>query len=240
MTEAQWLAGTDPRMMRWFLLEGQAKERKLRLFGSACCRRMWHLLSNERSRRAVEAAERYADADADGEELRFARLGAENVAETLIASAPTAEREAQASAAFAALSVTVDDWRSADYTSSNATSAAYHAATAANVPSAADARDGERAAQACLLRDIFGIPFRSISICPAWLTWNSGTVVRLAQAAYENRILPAGTRNNARLSVLADALEEAGCNDELILGHLRGGGEHYRGCFVVDALLGER
>jgi hypothetical protein len=198
---------------------------------------MWHLLTNERSRRAVEVAERYADAEVDDEELRLARVRAENVAEILIASAPTAEREAQASAACAALSVTVDAARSADSTSSNVVSAAFHAATAANVPSAANARDAERARQADLLRDIFGNPFHAVTISPALLTWNNGTVIRLAQSAYENRILPAGALDNARLAVLADALEEAGCNVELILGHLRGGGEHYRGCFVVDALL---
>jgi hypothetical protein len=67
-----------------------------------------------------------------------------------------------------------------------------------------------------------------------------GVVVCLAQAAYENRQLPPGLLDNARLAVLADALEEAGCQDPVILGHLRSGGEHVRGCFVVDALLGKR
>jgi hypothetical protein len=41
------------------------------------------------------------------------------------------------------------------------------------------------------------------------------------------------------LPVLADALEEAGCDDREFLAHLRGGGPHCRGCFVVDALLGK-
>jgi hypothetical protein len=43
----------------------------------------------------------------------------------------------------------------------------------------------------------------------------------------------------SQTAIVADALEEAGCSDEQILGHLRSGGEHYRGCFVVDALLGK-
>jgi hypothetical protein len=90
-----------------------------------------------------------------------------------------------------------------------------------------------------LLRDLVGNPFRPVNISPSWLRWNDAAVVHLAQAAYDNRILPAGTLDNARLAVLADALEEAGCTDEQILGHLRSGGEHYRGCFVVDALLGK-
>jgi hypothetical protein len=88
-----------------------------------------------------------------------------------------------------------------------------------------------------ILRDVFGNPFHPITLSTSWLSWNDGTVVRLAQAAYENRILPSGTPDNTRLAVLADALEEAGCADEQIWGHLRNGGDHHRGCFVLDALL---
>jgi hypothetical protein len=65
-----------------------------------------------------------------------------------------------------------------------------------------------------------------------------GTVVRLAQAAYDARVLPAGTLEPERLAVLADALEEAGCADEALLGHLREpGASHVRGCFALDAIL---
>ena len=63
---------------------------------------------------------------------------------------------------------------------------------------------------------------------------------RLAEDAYEQRTIPAGTLDNARLAVLADALEEAGCQDQDILGHLRlQGAMHVRGCFVIDLLLGK-
>jgi hypothetical protein len=64
-------------------------------------------------------------------------------------------------------------------------------------------------------------------------------VVRLAQAAYDDRHLPAGTLDNGRLAILADALEEAGCTDADVLGHLRGPGPHVRGCWAVDLLLGK-
>ena len=37
----------------------------------------------------------------------------------------------------------------------------------------------------------------------------------------------------------ADALEEAGCSDEAILGHLRSAGSHVRGCWAVDLVLGK-
>jgi hypothetical protein len=90
--------------------------------------------------------------------------------------------------------------------------------------------------EASLLRDIFGlIPFRPLTLSPAWQT---PTVLSLAQAAYENRILPGGTLDAERLAVLADALEEAGCSDAEILGHLRGDGPHWRGCWVVDLVMG--
>jgi hypothetical protein len=65
----------------------------------------------------------------------------------------------------------------------------------------------------------------------------SGIILRLAQAAYECRQLPVGTLDNARLAVLADALEEAGCACPQVLGHLRGQGPHIRGCFALDLLL---
>jgi hypothetical protein len=60
MTEAEWLAATDPTPMLQFLT-GKASDRKLRLIAVACCRRIWHLLTNERSRRAVDATELCAD-----------------------------------------------------------------------------------------------------------------------------------------------------------------------------------
>jgi hypothetical protein len=97
----------------------------------------------------------------------------------------------------------------------------------------------EQLAQCSMIRDIFGNPFRHIHILSTWLSWNDSIVRRLAQAASDNRTLPAGTLDNTRLAILADAWEEAGCRDEQILTHLRSGGEHYRGCFVIDALLGK-
>jgi hypothetical protein len=56
----------------------------------------------------------------------------------------------------------------------------------------------------------------------------------------DERVLPAGHLDNDRLAILADALEDAGCTDQAILGHLRGPGHHVRGCWAVDALLGRK
>ncbi len=88
-------------------------------------------------------------------------------------------------------------------------------------------------------RDIFGNPFRPVAIDPAWLAWNSGIVSRIAQAVYDNRALPAGHLDPARLAILADALEEAGCADEALLSHLRSAGPHVRGCWALDLVLGK-
>jgi hypothetical protein len=87
----------------------------------------------------------------------------------------------------------------------------------------------EKAAECCLLRDIYGNPFRRCSLDPAWLT---PTVRDLARGIYDERAFD-------RLAILADALEEADCTNDDILGHLRGPGPHVRGCWVVDLLLGK-
>jgi hypothetical protein len=90
------------------------------------------------------------------------------------------------------------------------------------------------ATQAAILRDVFGNPFRLPALDPSWRT---PAVLALAQAAYDQRALPIGTLKPKRLAVLADALEEAGCTDTPILGHLRGPGPHVRGCWAVATLI---
>ena len=83
--------------------------------------------------------------------------------------------------------------------------------------------------QTAVIRDIFGNPFRPVTLEPAWRT---ATVTSLAQTIYDERAFD-------RLPILADALEDAGCTNADILGHSRGGGEHVRGCWVVDLVLGK-
>jgi hypothetical protein len=92
--------------------------------------------------------------------------------------------------------------------------------------------------QAETLREIFRNPFRpALAIDPEWLAWRGGTVVRLARSAYGDRRLPEGSLVAGRLAVLADALEDAGCSDAELLGHLRGPGPHVRGCWALDLIL---
>ena len=80
-----------------------------------------------------------------------------------------------------------------------------------------------------LLRCIVGDPFRPVTFAPEWRT---STAVALAQAIYTERAFD-------RLPVLADALEEAGCDHPDVLAHCRGDGPHARGCWVVDGVLGK-
>jgi hypothetical protein len=86
--------------------------------------------------------------------------------------------------------------------------------------------------QPSYIRDIFGSPFRSIQINPAWLNWNDGKVRITAQSIYDERAFD-------RLPILADALLDAGCDIADILNHCRSAGPHVRGCWVVDLLLGK-
>jgi hypothetical protein len=75
-----------------------------------------------------------------------------------------------------------------------------------------------------LLRDIFGNPFRPVTFAPEWRT---DTAVTLARQMYESRDFCA-------MPILADALQDAGCDNELILDHCREPGPHVRGCWVCD------
>jgi hypothetical protein len=87
----------------------------------------------------------------------------------------------------------------------------------------------EKAAQAALLRDIFGNPFRPVTFAPSWRT---DTVLSLARQMYD-------LRDFSAMPILADALQDAGCDNDDVLDHCRGPGPHVRGCWVVDLVLGK-
>jgi hypothetical protein len=231
VTEAEWLSATDPESIL-DALGGVMTDRQRRLFGCACCRRVWHLLPDERYRRAVEVAERLADGRAD-EDARAA-------AHAAITSVPApgdrqAGRSGAARAVWYASGVLVSN--SAAFGSKHAAKAlgdvAFHSSGGADWDEARVAAEAaeavERAAQVVLLRDISGNPFRPVASTDAWRT---PTAVALVQAIYEESAFD-------RLPILADALEDAGCTDRTILDHCRGPGPHVRGCWVVDRILGK-
>jgi hypothetical protein len=234
LTEADWNKSTDPLAMfdfRW--RPGVASDRKLRLFTAACCRRLWHLCSDERSRAAVEAGERLADGLLFNPELAAIGQAATDAADEDEAVGVTRAVRRAATRALMAVDLfgrrkDVRRGKISRYTCELILEA---------LPTAQKA--GAATAQSFLLREIFGpLPFRPVTLPPSVRTWNDGCVVKLAQAAYDCRRLPAGTLEPERLAVLADALEEAGCDDVGILAHLRRGGVHVRGCWVLDLLTG--
>lgn len=97
----------------------------------------------------------------------------------------------------------------------------------------------DRAARAALVRCIFASPFRAASLVALWLPRCDRAALRLAWEAYDMRRLPEGHPDTTRLAVVADALEEAGCDDAGLLAHLRGPGPHVRGCWALDLILGK-
>jgi hypothetical protein len=83
-------------------------------------------------------------------------------------------------------------------------------------------------AQCNLLRDVFGNPFRPVAFDPAWRT---SDVLLLARGIYEERAFD-------RMPILADALQDAGCDNDDILSHLReANATHVRGCWALDLVL---
>jgi hypothetical protein len=229
MTESEWKSYTDPTPMLEYLRD-KASERKLRLFAVACCRRIQHELLEE-SRQAVEVAERFADGAATLVEVNSVRRVVEATG-----------REDNAS--YASVMVAAEDaWEAAVAVSGELASWAAHGVEVSleamgpgweqqfGTPDAAAAT--ERAAQASLLREIIGNPWHQTAAKTTWLTWHDGTAPKLAQSIYTDRAFD-------RMPILADALEDAGCTDADILNHCRGGGEHARGCWVVDAILGKK
>ena len=228
MTEGEWLTSAEPQVMLGFL-RGGSSERKHRLFAVACCRRIWDLLTDERSRKAVELAEDAADHPIPPHTLDAASGEAEEAFEDAISpdEGSTAERREKTGAACTA----------ASYASNSP--AVLHADAVEVMRAAADATadsGAERAGQATLVRELWAYSLRTITLNPTWLT---PTVTDLARAAYEERIMPSGELELDRLGVLSDALEEAGCADADVLNHLRSPGPHVRGCWALDLVLGK-
>jgi hypothetical protein len=224
MTESDWLTSTNPKAMLNFLQDsGRGSVRKLRLFACACSRLVWDRLPPGDMRDAVETAERLADGlarerDRVGYVHSLYRMTVDADRDTGANWFSSRPRE-DVSAYFAAL-LTLSEFGRPVTTSLNWEQASL--------------TTGQQ--QPDLLRDVFGNPFRPLPIDPAWLAWNEGIVKRLAEVAYQERAMPAGHLDPARLAVLADALTDAGCTDTDLIDHLRSPGPHVRGCWPVDLL----
>lgn len=209
MTEAEWLAATNPTPMLE-LLRGKASDRKLRLFAVACCHRLTPLMDRSRNRWFHGALSQAA------ESLEGMGSGTESVVQDYSIPAnrpedvvqrigdPDAHRGAtEVSRATAELAGWAsDEWRI----------------------------KAERTIQGRRIRCVFGNPFRPVAVNPAWLT---SDVVALATGIYQDRAFD-------RMPILADALQDAGCDNDDILNHCRYPGEHVRGCWAVDLILGRQ
>jgi hypothetical protein len=240
MTEGEWLADTNPAYLMRHV--HTRPWRKRCLYVCACWSTVRDLLVREGSRSALRRLERVAEAEPPHDTF-------ESVADTFLAvgvhEGGRAWREWRAPFSFDKdrLRLEAADLAAgAAGDSDNGVSYVdwYRLGGELEASSEQVAKDwNELGRGLCeLARCVFGNPFRPAPVvAPAWLGWNGGTLKKLAQAAYAERAMPDGTLEPARLTVLADALEDAGCTDAELLAHLRSPGPHVRGCWVVDLLL---
>jgi hypothetical protein len=222
-------------------LRHKTTDRKLRLFAVACCRRIWHVLTDAKSRWAVEVAERFSDGLATEAELgKACRNAAEAPQDPGYATAPPYSTiSAIEHARIAASSASAHP---ANDATTMAIQVAGHAAIAASNLAWDENRgnwlgemnsrlSGERLAQVRLLADILGpLAFRPVAIDPSVLAWNDRLVMRIAEAIYEKR-------QWGDMPILGDALMDAGCDSDEVVAHCRSGKEHVRGCWALDCLL---
>jgi hypothetical protein len=223
MRQVEWLTSSDPvRMLAGHRKLTKLSVRKARLFCVACCRYVAHHMWAEASRLAMEVAERYADGEATAEEAETAYEDVFRASASVFGRYRSSwdydvldEPDRAMVLANTCAMDSCDSYPDAD-------SASRSAAEIAQI-------DRTIHPQPELLRCIFGNPFRPVGFDPAWRT---STAVGLADAIYADRAFD-------RLPILADALQDAGCEDAAILGHCRGDGPHVRGCWVVDLVLGK-
>ena len=184
--------------------------RKLRLFALACCERIETTLAHPLSRRAMLLVGRHAEGLATAADVRA--LSHQLMAEF---NARRAGNRYDAGDA---------DIAAAYYMTLKVFPALAATSALAVVPD----RSEERLSQTRLVHCVFGNPFRPFSVDPAWLT---STVVALAEGIYAEWAFD-------RMPILADALQDAGCENADVLNHCRGDGPHVRGCWLVDLLTG--
>lgn len=224
MTEGEWLACTDPKkMLRVLRGNNKASDRKLRLLACGCCRRIWADLTLKPLRPAIETAEEYAELSVTIQELGAVHhKSVTAIARSLHRNVGKRRNDTGYATKMRRMGI--------------AANAAYPAPFQIKLLHGLGEDESLRVFSPVLLRCVVGNPFCHVIIDPACLTPN---VIHLATAAYDERSMPSGELDPARLAVLSDALEEAGCDTQDILTHLRSPGPHVRGCWAVDLILGK-
>jgi hypothetical protein len=230
MLEYEWLHGIDYEGM--IRLVGQnPDERKMRLAACGYLRTMWADFSDPQARSVVEVAEDYADFRATRTEVK----GVKRALALLLEQARTEQARDQ-------YDPTDPGWL-VQYRTFLELDSRVRLLELVLKPGCVEAEAlrtiasrvnkggwyDDRMPTCNLLRDIFGNPFRPITFSPDWRT---DTAVSLARTLYESRDFSA-------MPILADALQDAGCDNEDILLHSRGDGPHVRGCWVCDLVLGK-
>jgi hypothetical protein len=212
MTEAEWLACNDPDPMLEFLRD-KSSDRKLRLFACACCRAL-SAVSDSDVCEAVQVAEQYADGLITPEERQAAASAIEPKVAYFVDLA-----------GFVAAAASATLWPDAHEGAKHATRIIIDIED-----TGCQEMNGSREYCSDVLRCVFGpLCFRQVLFKGAWRTPH---VEALAECIYEQQAFD-------RLFLLADALEEAGCDNAAILKHCRRPRPHVRGCWVVDLLLGK-
>jgi hypothetical protein len=237
MDEQTWLTGSAVDGMIGHLEDAlrmhrtKKGQRRMRLFGCACCRAVWALMTDERARQAVLLAERYADGEVGRAEMKEAhKVHARAFSPVLnISYAKDAADWAHAATITLVYPGGIGPLICAR-TARMAAECRGRGGAASLPPHGPETASSHR--QAALLREVFGNPFRPVTVAPAVLSWSAAAVPKLAQTIYQERAFD-------RLPVLADALEDAGCDSAEVLDHCRRPGEHVRGCWVVDLLQGK-
>lgn len=226
LTEAEWLSATEPQTLLGHLQAiGGSSPRKDRLFACGCCRRIWHLMTDNRSRNAVLIAEQFADGLVSEESRKSANDEARDAANTAKEAFDWEkgqweqeewDRLATAECAADAGLDTILLWKDCG-------PAAEQARDAVKFSGSPEDEAAERAAQADLLRHIVGNPFRPLSVPKEWPT----AIISLAEALYQG---------DEVAFALHDALAEGGF--ATFAEHFRVAG-HPKGCAWLDAILGK-
>jgi hypothetical protein len=213
---------TDPTPLLDFV-RGKASNRKLRLFAIACCHRLHHVMDDAVIRRRLQVAEQHAEGQATDAKLMAVWTDRWN-------SDTSVDTEGWRAVAYAVLLNAVDAAEGSRFAAMSAASNVPHLLPDLTTnPAWHVAVNEERLAQSKIGRDIFGNPFRKVQFLRDWLT---STVIAVANSIYDERSFD-------RLPILANALQDAGCDNADILNHCRGEAPHVRGCWVVDLLLGK-
>jgi hypothetical protein len=226
MTETEWLtAKRRSQLLRYIHETTATSDRKFRLFAVACCRRVAEQIPDSTLTEVIEACERLAEG-LDAEDWNQTQINKLIDLRTIVERSPTALRSDGAE-------YDIDLTEFVFAVSQLTNFPIYPDDCADSCMSALCGHDdyfaghGEVLFQIDLLRDIIGNPFRPITLNPSRLT---STVLALASGIYHEKAFD-------RMPILADALQDAGCDNEEILNHCRQDGEHVRGCFVVDLML---